>query len=282
MREQQSIASPEEAKYDLIMAAYHLRQEVGVDARDCLLSNPWISATSRWWDDKWVLVNPTPGAPPSGSAIRWNLPLGDESVLTDAQHAGLLDSFRRFVWSLLTDVFGGRHLSPGSLGSVGIAVHRLAWWMVANDYADFSELDAAASEEFLEDLPDLLDDVGMTAGTSTSTGVVPSFPPRKNLMVMHLSSQTTRMNGSKIMKRPATRRVGSASVSGTCYGDKRPSCVKPACRQWRQSRSEASAPANSPVGSVPRCQTTRRLFLMKWLLLSCLPLIASLGLPRTM
>lgn len=139
-------------------SAFHLRAEVADLSRSTRdeYSNPWVSSKSRWRDIRWDLDHTTPGVNPVRARMRWKLALPDGSMLIDPQHSCLLDAFRRLGWSLLTDPRSGSGISPGTAYSVTRGVHYLAWWMIREGYADFSELDADASEDYVEDLPGLI------------------------------------------------------------------------------------------------------------------------------
>lgn len=135
---------PDPASDRLTLPLHHLHRPVG---------NPKISTRSHWNDLVWFIDNSTPGQRKGMSAIRWSVPLHDGSRLTDPQWVSLLDAFKCFAWSLLTDSRdGGRPFKPGSLSNIGTGVRALAAWMVKSDYADFGELDARAAERFIEDL----------------------------------------------------------------------------------------------------------------------------------
>lgn len=115
-----------------------------------------VSSRSFWNDRVWELDNPTPGAHSSSSRCTWNFRLPDGALLTDPQHAHLLDTFRRVLWSLLVDPRDGKALKPGSAGQFAIGMRTMVRWMVSHKYHALAKVDGAASLEFLEDLPRLL------------------------------------------------------------------------------------------------------------------------------
>lgn len=122
-------------------------------------SNPWVSLTSRWQDNKWFLDNPTPGAEPFQSVIDWNIPFEDGTNLLYACHANLLEQFRRLIWSLFADPRAGKARKPGSARILSIGLRELVQWMVKNRYANMSELDGAASQRYLDHCQARLDGV---------------------------------------------------------------------------------------------------------------------------
>jgi len=120
------------------------------------LTGAWISSKSRWCDARWVFDNPTPGAHSSSSIIYWSVLLPDGRFLTDPEHRILLGWLRRFVWSLLAAPGNSVSLAPGSMGDLSVGVRRFARWLVSRGYGWPKELDNAAIDSFVSDLPSLL------------------------------------------------------------------------------------------------------------------------------
>jgi hypothetical protein len=112
-----------------------------------------VSRSSRFGDAVWRLDNTTPGQPPTQSSIRWDFELPDERPFTDAKHARLRHALKRFAWSLFADPRQGPPMAPGSAIHISRALRYLVRWMVRHDYSSLSELNAAASHEYLGDLP---------------------------------------------------------------------------------------------------------------------------------
>lgn len=109
-----------------------------------------VSPQSLWTDPQWRLENPTPGLPGTCAMVRWDIDLPDGSSLLDPQWVGLLDSLRRFVWSLLVDPREGKSVKATTLKTISRMVAFLVRWMVANGYQRISELDNGASWEYVE------------------------------------------------------------------------------------------------------------------------------------
>lgn len=124
-------------------ATLHLLGQIG---------NPYISSVSRWQDDLWYFDNLTSGATPLKSSIRWDFQLPNGRALTDPMHRSLLDSLKRFVWSLFADPRFGAEIKPGSISHLSTGIRYLVSWMVKRDYQSLAELDCDASALFIEEL----------------------------------------------------------------------------------------------------------------------------------
>ena len=114
------------------------------------LHNIPVSPQSLWTDPQWRFENPTPGLSGVRSTVKWNINLPDGSYLLDAQWSDLLDSLRRFVWSLLVDPREGKNFKVTSMVTMSQAITSLVRWMVANHFQRISELDNDASWEYVE------------------------------------------------------------------------------------------------------------------------------------
>jgi len=113
-----------------------------------LLKNPameFVSSVSRWKDIKWELDEVYPG-----SNLYWDIKFDNGSLLTDPIHFLLLDSTRRFIWSLLSDPVDRDAIPISSASGVLSACRPLLFWMVNTHRIDFSELVPSAFEEFLD------------------------------------------------------------------------------------------------------------------------------------
>jgi integrase len=111
-----------------------------------------VSQSSRFGDAVWRLDSTTPGQHPAQSSIRWEFELPDGCLFTDRKHARLRYSLKRFAWSLFADPRQGPPMAPGSATHISRALRYLVRWMVRRDYSALSELNATASQEYLEDL----------------------------------------------------------------------------------------------------------------------------------
>jgi hypothetical protein len=114
------------------------------------LINIAVSPLSLWSDQHWQLENPTPGLSAMRSEVKWDIDLPDGSSLLDPQWSALLDSLRRFVWSLLVDPREGKSFKVTSMSATSQMIGLLIRWMVANGYQSIHELDNAASWEYVE------------------------------------------------------------------------------------------------------------------------------------
>jgi hypothetical protein len=157
-----------------------------------------VSVKSNWYSREWWIKNPTPGSPDENSCVVWDFTLPDGSRFTDAHHATLLDSFRRVVWSLLVDPRESGPLKPGSLGKFASGMRTMVRWMVANGYRELSALDAAASAEFLDDLPRILGRGGAEAEVSGGDEQFDEeeFTPSLVYAQTHVWAQTFRQSGA--------------------------------------------------------------------------------------
>jgi integrase len=114
-----------------------------------------ISGASLWTDPQWQLDNQTPGLSDCQSKIRWDVNLPDGTSLLDPQWADLLDSLRRFTWSLLVDPREGKSFKNTSMGMHSHMICHLVRWMAGNGYQRICELDNDASWEYVEHVCDL-------------------------------------------------------------------------------------------------------------------------------
>ncbi|MCS0627941.1 hypothetical protein NX786_01105 [Telluria mixta] len=105
-----------------------------------------VSSKSIWSDEIWELDGY------GQTRINWAIALENGSWLTSADHAELLNSFKRLLWSLLSDPRTGKRLSPNSSASSTSGLRTLAKWMANNDYSNFSQLDRASLSNFTQDL----------------------------------------------------------------------------------------------------------------------------------
>lgn len=76
----------------------------------------------------------------------------DQSYLTSERWYPLLDAFKRLVWSLFNSPFSGKRYKFGMAIEFERQISYFAWWMVENDYTRFSEIDAEAISEYIDDL----------------------------------------------------------------------------------------------------------------------------------
>jgi len=111
-----------------------------------------LSTSSRFGDPVWRLDGTIPGQHPRASSIHWDFELPDGCLFTDPKHARLLDALKWFAWSLFADPRHGPPMTAGSATHIYRALRYLVRWMVRRDYSSLSELDGAASQEYLEDL----------------------------------------------------------------------------------------------------------------------------------
>ena len=116
------------------------------------LDDVWVSRSSRFEHSVWRLDATTPGQHPIQSSIRWDFELPDGRRFTDPKHGRLRYALKRFAWSLFADPRQGHPMAPGSATHISRALRYLVRWMVRHNYSTLSELNAAASQEYLEDL----------------------------------------------------------------------------------------------------------------------------------
>lgn len=142
-----------------------------------LLPNPSscrISSTSCWSDSIWRLDRDI-GLRSHESTINWEFPLEDGSHFTDARHALLLDTFKRFIWSAVVDSRGGGAWSYHSFATRASTIKRIVRWMVKYNYFTLAMIDPNAVSQFTDDLVEelqsdgtLLDDAALLEGNSES------------------------------------------------------------------------------------------------------------------
>jgi hypothetical protein len=124
---------------------------IGLHKRAPSSAKAWASAPvsrcSCFGDDLWQLDIAAAGRSSCQNRLNWNVRLADGSRLTDPQHARLLDAAKQFLWSMANDPPRGRkRLSPSTLYSCGQTVIVILRWMIAEGYASFAVLGAAAVE----------------------------------------------------------------------------------------------------------------------------------------
>lgn len=108
-----------------------------------------ISRRSVWSDPVWELDIDVAGRRADQKRLRWGVALADGSRLTDAQHADLLETARRFLWSMAVDPPDGRRRSsPSSLFTKAGALLTLIQWMVGEGLATFRSLDRSAVDRY--------------------------------------------------------------------------------------------------------------------------------------
>ncbi|WP_221227750.1 site-specific integrase [Rhodocyclus tenuis] len=98
---------------------------------------------SRFGDDIWDWYPYLPNAnlPPSRKRLDWNITLPDGSLLTDAQHAHLLDAAKDFLWSLFAQPIEGRKRPIlRSLITKSFPLILLLRWMVTVGIRRFTDL----------------------------------------------------------------------------------------------------------------------------------------------
>jgi hypothetical protein len=108
-----------------------------------------VSQRSCFGDDLWQFDIATAGRRSHQNCLNWNVKLADGSRLTDPQHARLLNAAKQFLWSMVNDPpLGRKRLSPSSLYTRGQIVIAVLKWMIAEGYASFAAVNAAAVEQF--------------------------------------------------------------------------------------------------------------------------------------
>lgn len=111
-----------------------------------------VSSVSLWIHVLWKFSSKVPGKKRQYTILNWEIDLGDGQLLTDAGFEDLLDSSRRFIWSLYKDRRNGKNLMPESFYTAFLGLKRLLPWMIENNYASFDELTVESADEFVADL----------------------------------------------------------------------------------------------------------------------------------
>ncbi len=108
-----------------------------------------VSRRSVWGDPVWELDIDVAGRRADQKRLRWGIALPDGSRLTDPQHAYLLETARRFVWSMSIDPPDGRRRSrPSSLFTRARLLLTLIQWMVGEGLMSFRSLDRSALDRY--------------------------------------------------------------------------------------------------------------------------------------
>ena len=91
-----------------------------------------VSSRSQFGDDLWLLDIQTAGWRRDQSRIDWNIPLPANALIAPAEHAALIRTAKRFLWTMATDPPSGRkRSSPKTLQSRAIVLRILLLWMAA-------------------------------------------------------------------------------------------------------------------------------------------------------
>jgi len=123
---------------------YHLETSIDPDVR--------ISSVSRWGDLRWVLDSETAGSGPGQSSIRWDFQLDDGSRFDAPEYYVLLDTMRRFTWSLFTDNRVRRNLKPTNLASVARGLRYFVRWMVSTGIETIDQFDRQMGTLYVQEL----------------------------------------------------------------------------------------------------------------------------------
>jgi len=123
---------------------HHLETSIDPDVQ--------ISSVSRWGDVRWVLDSKTAGLGPSSTSIRWDFELDDGSRFDAPEHRILLDTMRRFIWSLFTDNRGRRNLKPTGLANVAKSLRYFIRWVVSAGIETIDQFDRQAGTLYIQDL----------------------------------------------------------------------------------------------------------------------------------
>jgi hypothetical protein len=111
--------------------------------------DPQVSSQSRLSDDIWRLDIDVPGFRSDQKRLRWAITMADGSRLTDPQHAALLQACKRFLWSLASDPPEGHvRAAPSTLLARTLSLAILVRWMSGAGFRRFTDLDAAALDQF--------------------------------------------------------------------------------------------------------------------------------------
>ncbi len=113
-----------------------------------------ISASSAWDSPVWRFDSTTPGQRGNSCSFNWNVAFHDGSSLLSEKWTGLLDAFRRFVWSLFADPYACSGFKETTLGSVAAMSRPLLLWMAAQNVGSFGGLSPEICGDYLEDSVD--------------------------------------------------------------------------------------------------------------------------------
>jgi len=108
-----------------------------------------VSRRSVWSDPIWELDIDVAGRRADQKRLRWGIALPDGSRLTDPQHAELLETARRFVWSMAVDPPDGRRRScQSTMFTRARNLLTLIRWMTGEGFTRFRWLDLSAVERY--------------------------------------------------------------------------------------------------------------------------------------
>jgi hypothetical protein len=108
-----------------------------------------LSSESRFGDDLWLLDIQTAGQRPDRNRVDWNIPLPESALITPAEFAGLMQTAKRFLWTMATDPPAGRKRSSMKTLHARAAILKvLLPWMAREGISSFAEIDPKAVERF--------------------------------------------------------------------------------------------------------------------------------------
>lgn len=126
-------------------------------------SEMWVSSRSQWKDSVWYLDYDHEGIHSTYSSVRWDFDLPNGQRLTDPQWSDLLDSLKRFTWSLIVDRQEGTPLKVLTLHRQSFIIRWLVAFMAGNGIASLNEIKNEMSwsifSEYVDDCVDKGDDL---------------------------------------------------------------------------------------------------------------------------
>lgn len=108
-------------------------------------SECWVSRRSQWKDLRWQLDA-------KFASVNWAFRLPDGSLLTDPQHASLLDELRRLFWSFFCNTDSHPAIALTTATAIFGRLRELTRWMFFRAYQSVADLDANALIDFIDDL----------------------------------------------------------------------------------------------------------------------------------
>lgn len=149
-----------------------------------------VSEHSRFKDEVWFLINPTPGARRTRSTLNWGMTLLDGSRLIDVRHTARLRWAKILVLTLLVVPSDGRKPSPGSMSALQSQFKWLLSWMSDTGYHYPHELTLSVIRHYLDQLPEFIaahsDDgeIGVSTATRALTTLMQLWDQRQALAKM--------------------------------------------------------------------------------------------------
>lgn len=130
-----------------------------------------VTKFSAWSDDVWTFAVETAGY--KFRAVTWKFPMKDGSCSTDEQWQNIVESCKKFVWSLMVQNSRGAPPKALTMPKISIALRDVMQWMAESGTPNFAAIDHVAVVDFKLWLSDLK--FVQSSSVKTTQTIVNSF-----------------------------------------------------------------------------------------------------------